>query len=305
MTNFWWVNQRRTAYDAEKRLGLIWAPITDTQGRRLSHWERMDEVTPDDVILHYNDGRIVAVSRALTRALRAQNPTNDPRWQTDGRMIRVEMDELDVPVVKEAIQLSVRLQFSGPSHPFTKTGNVKQGYFLQIPVDLAATIAREGGFLADESEGPAVLEVGDTRAAGPTISVTADGRSLATYRPEQGQLARSLFQGRASTTCAFCGRDLPVGLLVAAHIKPRHIATLRERADYNIVVPTCTLGCDALFEHGYVVVSDEGAIQIGRHPSTPALKTALEELTGRRVEGFSELNAAYFRWHKGAHTAAR
>lgn len=60
-----------------------------------------------------------------------------------------------------------------------------------------------------------------------------------------------------------------------------------------------------MFEHGYVVVSDEGAIQIGRHPSTPALKTALEELTGRRVEGFSELNAAYFRWHRGAHIAAR
>lgn len=305
MTNFWWVNQRRTAYSAEKRLGLVWAPITDTRGRRLSHWERMDEVTPDDVIFHYHDGRIVAVSRALTRALRAQNPTNDPRWQTDGRMIRVEMDELDVPVLKDAIPLSVRLQFSGPSHPFTKTGSVKQGYFLQIPVDLAATIAREGGFLVEESEGPAVLEVGDNRSAGPTIRVTADGRSLSTYRPEQGQLARSLFQGRTSTVCAFCGRDLPVGLLVAAHIKPRHIATLRERADYNIVVPTCTLGCDALFEQGYAVVSDDGEIQVGRRPSTPALKNALEELTGRRVEGFSGLNASYFRWHRGAHIAAK
>jgi len=50
-------------------------------------------------------------------------------------------------------------------------------------------------------------------------------------RLEQSYLRRALFGDGVVATCAMCGRSLPVGLMIAAHIKPRSDCSRRERLD--------------------------------------------------------------------------
>jgi hypothetical protein len=116
-------------------------------------------------------------------------------------------------------------------------------------------------------------------------------------RQEQAFLRAYLFGASDTSTCALCASEMPVELLIAAHIKPRAECNDSERRDFtNNVVPMCLLGCDALFERGLVVV-DKGKVRV-----------RLRGLAGDRLKSFSSLNGQlskawkpgripYFEWH--------
>jgi len=117
-------------------------------------------------------------------------------------------------------------------------------------------------------------------------------------RVEQSYLRHALFGEKELATCSLCGRRLPVGLLVAAHLKPRTECSRRERLDVeNIVFSVCLLGCDALYERGIVAVSEKGRILSGTGQSCPALNSVLRRFRGRRCDAWNKTRAAYFRWH--------
>lgn len=63
----WWVNQG-FSFQVERQGGYLWAPITDQRGAVPSHWETLSEVEEDDLIVHYREGHVRAVSRALGKA---------------------------------------------------------------------------------------------------------------------------------------------------------------------------------------------------------------------------------------------
>ena len=84
-----------------------------------------------------------------------------------------------------------------------------------------------------------------------------DQKRVVLVRREQSFLRQYLFGENEVGTCVICGNELPVFLLVAAHIKPRAKCNDAERRDYaNNVVPMCLLGCDALFKRGFIVIVD-------------------------------------------------
>lgn len=56
----------------------------------------------------------------------------------------------------------------------------------------------------------------------------------------------------------------------------------------------CVLGCDALFEAGYIAVDDQGKIVAGRGAATEAVVAQVATLTGRRCPRHNELTAARF-----------
>jgi hypothetical protein len=117
-------------------------------------------------------------------------------------------------------------------------------------------------------------------------------------RREQAFLRHYLFRDSPSGTCAICGESFPVSLLVAAHIKPRAKCSDAERRDYaHNVVPMCVLGCDALFERGWVVVRD-GKVRV-RMPSqvNARLARCLRRLEGRPTIAWKEGRVSYFVWH--------
>jgi hypothetical protein len=122
-------------------------------------------------------------------------------------------------------------------------------------------------------------------------------------RTEQGFLRRVLFGSELRGQCIICGRVFPVGLLVAAHIKQRAECSEAERADYRRnVVPMCVLGCDDLFERGYIAVV-RGTIVVNEMlnaQATPAVQEYLRAVKGR---GCAHWNKAepYFEWHRQQH----
>ena len=72
----------------------------------------------------------------------------------------------------------------------------------------------------------------------------------------------------------------------------------KEKRDINNVMAACKLGCDDLFEKGYVTVRD--ALIVAEQPSvvTERVRKAVADLESRRVNGWSELNQPYFEWHR-------
>ena len=64
---WFWVNQGQT-WNAELAEGILWAPLLSKNGQKQHHWERMDELRPGDMVIHYS-GAIRAVSRVDSPAL--------------------------------------------------------------------------------------------------------------------------------------------------------------------------------------------------------------------------------------------
>ncbi|MFJ3159204.1 hypothetical protein [Streptomyces kanasensis] len=118
-------------------------------------------------------------------------------------------------------------------------------------------------------------------------------------RREQSKLRKKMLNGASTFTCALCGRHLPVRFIRAAHIKRRSHATREERLQLANIMPACLLGCDELFEHGYIHITGTGHVAVsakaGEHPS---LKEAADQLAGNPVGGYSGHQAPYFAWHR-------
>ena len=124
-----------------------------------------------------------------------------------------------------------------------------------------------------------------------------DGRVVAKYRKEQGELRKVLVGDVAEAPCALCGRVFPVELLIAAHIKRRSRCDDDERNDLrNVAMLACSFGCDRLFELGYVSVAEDGTVVTA--DGGEVLGPHLERLRGRVVEVFHPRSAGYFRWHR-------
>jgi hypothetical protein len=124
-------------------------------------------------------------------------------------------------------------------------------------------------------------------------------------RREQSFLRRHLFQDRETGHCVICGDDLPVPLLVAAHIKPRAVCTDEERRDYiNNVAPMCLLGCDALFERGIIIVED-GKVRVRiDYDESDGLGKLLKRLDGKAILSWEPERQKYFRWKADQTSAA-
>ena len=118
-------------------------------------------------------------------------------------------------------------------------------------------------------------------------------------RKEQRHLKKHLLGNFQVHNCCICGKELPVEMLRAAHIKKRTNCIRKERLDYNVVMPACILGCDALYEDGWIVVDSDGIIQKGkgRGKITSDLDMEVSKLIGRKCEFFNSKNYDYFRWH--------
>ena len=131
------------------------------------------------------------------------------------------------------------------------------------------------------------------------IDGNLDASTTTTRRKEQRHLKNNLFGYSQTSYCCICGLELPVELLRAAHIKKRTNCIRKEKLDYNVVMPACVLGCDSLYEDGWIVVDSSGIIQKGRGRGkiTSNLFREVNELTGKKCREFNAKNSDYFQWH--------
>jgi hypothetical protein len=140
------------------------------------------------------------------------------------------------------------------------------------------------------------------RLGGTDVAVRRMGRREQRFL--RGALGIATGDPNAVAACGMCARTFPQGFLVAAHIKPRHVCSDAERLDLpHVGWALCVAGCDALFEQGYLGVSEEGRI-LGLRPVTTipaALQELMEPLLGTTAPGWSPNRAVYFEAHRLRH----
>lgn len=170
--SFWWVNQG-TTYDEARKRGFIWAPQKNKAGRPLFHWENVSKVRSGDVIFHYADGNLRAVSRAKSNGYEAMKELGGAEWSDDGWRVDADYCVLANPIPIEAVGFKIAALHLNRG-PVNKTGGVNQGYLFEITAAAAAILIAAAG------DDPALIECGisqmDTPAQNLDRSALVDSR---------------------------------------------------------------------------------------------------------------------------------
>lgn len=296
---YWWVNQGKTA---RASAGYLWAPKVRDGDVRVSHWLPMEQLAPGDVVFNYANGLVFAVSRVRDVAQPHARPSAWPRveklWADAGLIVHLDQEMLEVPVAIAKLRSSGAVR---PSEgPFDKNGDVKQGYLYAV----SETAGDRLWLLLDEARGPdrLVARGEDTTPDMPDVrqgyfAGTVDRLVEAPQRGEQAQLRRYLLGTASEGTCDLCGRELPSILLRAAHIVRRADLTEDERRRFDeIAFRACALGCDALFEAGYIAL--ENGITVSARPLfDDSLREAVATLVGRPSTAYDSKRAPFFERH--------
>lgn len=302
MSKFWWVNQGRS-YARELDMGIAWAPLLTDKGRKQHHWERMDLAQLGDVVVHYAEGQIRAISRVLVTSHSASNPHAGGEWIQSGRELKLTYNVLDVALALDSLPMELRRSHSGNGSPFDRYGSVNLGYFFDLADEVGVWIMSKVGLVAEPEDSLYDLPPnGEAQNHETVIVVGPDGEITVKTRAEHYQLKSLLFKGKKESDCALCGRTLPLNLLVTSHIKQRSECSKAERVDQHVVMAACALGCDALYEKGFVSVGADGKLMAGPKGATaPALIEHVARLAGKNVLNFGPHNEKYYAWHRATH----
>ncbi|SIT03239.1 HNH endonuclease [Neptunomonas antarctica] len=117
-------------------------------------------------------------------------------------------------------------------------------------------------------------------------------------RAEQSLLRAHLLKGRKLGICAICNSQLPENMFVAAHIKRRSKCTLEEKLDFDAVATLmCKLGCDDLYEKGYIYIDDKKVLSNSKAETTETLDVVISSLVGNEISNW-EASKKYYEWHR-------
>jgi hypothetical protein len=161
---------------------------------------------------------------------------------------------------------------------------------LPVPVlHGAPVVSTVGPPEPGETDDPGILVLGGD----------LDATALTSVRREQRKLRKMLLGAASTAECSLCGRDLPVDCIRTAHIKKRSECSEQERRDPENIMCACTLGCDHLFELGYVYVDGAGVTRaVARANAPAALSAAVAALEGRICTAHTGSSGPYFAWHR-------
>ena len=266
-------------------------------GKNKSSWDKIDR---GDVAVFSRDGKIYA-SSVVTHKLHNRDLAVD-LWNYDKKgqtweyiYFLDEIHNVNIPYIDFN-----RSVINKKGEPYADN-YIIQGFGVLEPeqcykffekFDLQSDIVVES---VDESKIDRILrelsELEDT-----------DMEILSKKRLEQAYLKTLLFDSKTKDNCACCGKEYPVSYLVTAHIKKRAFCTLDERKDKNVVFPMCKMGCDEIFERGYVSVEGGNFISLDKAPITDPLSTYINEVVGNSCSYYNDDTKDYFLWHKDFHT---
>ena len=136
----WWVNQGKT-FATERGQGFIWAPKVARDGSVREFWRALEDTSIGDLILHYSDGAVRAVSVVADEAVDAPNPgAADADRDREGWLVSTDYRDLPVPLLLDDIPMDTRIAESGP---FDREGRIIQGYFFPLSDSFVNQLARE------------------------------------------------------------------------------------------------------------------------------------------------------------------
>lgn len=262
-----------------------------TPGKNDANKGKWDKIEPSDIVLFSGDKKIFS-SATVSYKLHNKALATD-LWGTDADgntweyiyfLDEVNKHEIPYELFNRVVGYSPNYIIQG----FNVLDDVKSESFI-IAFDLSSSIYYPS--VSEEEYVKAVKEFDRTKGL--------DSEAIVQVRNEQSYLRKHLFHQKKSARCAICARELPVNLLVTSHIKKRAECTDEEKLDLNVVVPMCSLGCDALYEKGYIAVSSATEIKIHQLKTLPKdLISYLKGLDGNICSYHNDNNSKYFEWHE-------
>lgn len=274
--------------------GLVptWGVVPGERGRNTKRWER---VQAGDVLFFAGKGKIRATG-VITHKTRNASLA-ERLWSRDEDGETWEYIYFVDQIHSCAIPYT---EFNAAAG--YKSSNIVQGFEVLDPEKSARILSALDFGTGQEAIPGTEQDFLEAVELDPSQELDAVGKTK--IRKEQGFLRRQLFGRRLHAECALCQRNFPVDLLVTAHVKKRSYCNADEKRDYRSnVVPMCKLGCDDLFEKGYVIIVD-GVVTLNPAKTaklTNPLKEMLAKLTGRTYLPFSERSARYYEWHSTHH----
>ncbi|OZD12020.1 MULTISPECIES: hypothetical protein [Nocardiaceae] len=294
MVAFWWASQGKNHPIAIKQGSLWTCPWAD--GSLPTDRALIKKIQPGDVVFHYQGPFLRAVSVAVASFVPYLRPDGYPKGidahPDDGWLVTVDPVIQGLEIHRSRI---AELLPHGSPGPLDKNGSPQQKYLSMLS-------QRDGARLLEEIDLAPLSVSADLPVESAEMYVQdrdTDAAARVWSRIEQRGLRAYLLAGRTEASCGLCGRLLPTALLVAGHIKPRAHCTNQERWNYRaIAMLACLFGCDALFEHGFIAVDDDGTIVEGRATTNKELTRASAELIGSTCPAFDETRAGAFRAHR-------
>jgi len=121
----WWVNQGAN-FHKERDLGIVTAPVESKGGYVLQHHLNVSQLKDGDVIVHYANGKIRAVSVVKDKPYIGMSPIHPDG--VERRLCKTTYFELEDPIEIGEIPEAIRIGES----PFAKDGVVKQVYLVNL-----------------------------------------------------------------------------------------------------------------------------------------------------------------------------
>ncbi|WP_288432730.1 hypothetical protein [uncultured Deinococcus sp.] len=297
----------------------IWG-VKEKQGRPKVQWERMKK---GDLVLFYAAGSFILIG---TVDFKFTSPKlADYLWHEDG--VSPEFSYKFLYVIKNPIPLytdSFKSLSGGiASGPLFRKAQVGGEGLRDDGVVMGITVVSDSGAQKLISSSPTLqnyqqsfsgkrqkrIDFTDPKLEEQLEGLISTGLlkagdvlRISKYRIEQGELRESMIRGREIVSCCICGEEFPATSIVTAHIKKRSRCSPSEMRDTNVVAPMCYLGCDHLFEHGYIVVGSDGIVKINREAKASGLKTRIKAVSGLSCLGINNNNTKYYAWHRKFHS---
>ncbi|GAB3547486.1 hypothetical protein GCM10027404_09660 [Arthrobacter tumbae] len=298
MINYWWASQG-VNYRTVIPLGTLWT-CPRANGRVDIARGLIKSLEPGDIVFHHAESFLRAVSRVSEPWRPWPRPEGYPLIfegeGDDGWLVKVDPIRTDLQLHYKRVAQLIRV---GGSAPLDRNGRPQEKYLSAL----------------SEEDGLALLAELDLPAPGTTDGGSLFGRpdefwegestdavSLGEVRQEQADLRRHLLRGRVTAPCSICGEERPSRLLIAGHIKPRSECTEQERKDFrSVAMLVCSLGCDALFGWGYIIVNAESRVRRGIPAETKDVEAAVDLLIGKVCSAYSAHTAPNFAAHSDLH----
>ncbi len=127
------------SFDAERRGGYLWAPKSNQDGRKVSHWVMMEEVQKGDIIIHSVNKNIRAISIATSGCYSANQPEElkkEQLWEDDGYMVDCQYIEIQYPIITSDYMSSILDLQPKKYAPFNNIGRGNTGYLFASNYEL-------------------------------------------------------------------------------------------------------------------------------------------------------------------------
>lgn len=295
--SYWWVSQGEN-YSTVIEQGSLWAPHLRVDGKPgHADWQALHRMLPGDVVFHYAAQQFKAISLVVAAGVESDRPPGYDGYP-HGTLVLVEPCIVDMEVRLDVL----KTVFPPGVGPMNRTGNPGRVYIASIPPAVGEPLANylSAGSLPRQSLARVAESKGE-RDTGPQLDLASTDIAGSIFRRAEQRYLRQALLARYGNQCAFCGRYLPKNLLIAAHIKLRSESSEADRLNFDAAAMlACSLGCDALFERGYLTVDDGGLVRT-TPVDDPELLHVLAQLGGSRCLAFSEATKENFEFHRQSH----